>query len=196
MAIGDIYQLALNQTVHGVAVANVYNFEQLSDVDPGEDPEVSLQEAFIEHIVPLQALLSSQDWATTCTTCRKVRPTGGVRFAIPVATTGGVLNDALAANTAILASVYSRVGGPRGRGRHWYSGISKIDQTTGRLDATALILFGNLMERLIQSISWASDNADFILRIISSVDAVIRVADDVQCRVRVRYLKSRRDRIC
>lgn len=196
MAIGDIYQLNCNQSLYGVPMANVYTFEQLSDVDPGEDPENSLIEAFEEHIVPLQAAMSSDRWSTTCLTCRKLRPTGGVRFLKPVVEAGTILLDAIAPNTCCLASMYSLTAGPRGRGRHWYSGIASDSQSAGRLDGSSLTVFDAFLARLIQSISWASDNADFILRIISSLDAVVRTVDKTQARVRVRYLASRRDRIC
>lgn len=196
MAIGDIYQLSCNQSVYGVAMANVYNFEQLSDVSFLTDPEDSLMQAFAEDIVPLQAAMSSDDWGTTCLTCRKVRPTGGVRFTQALIVPGDIVNEAIAPNTNCLGTIYSSLAGPRGRGRHWYSGIPKNAQTSGRMDAAALASFNTFLSRLLQSISVVIDNADFILRLISSLDAVIRPADSVQARVRIKYLQSRRERIC
>lgn len=196
MAIGDIYQLSCNQSVYGVALANVYHFEQTSDVSFLSDPEDSLMQAFAEDIVPLQAAMSSDDWGTTCLTCRKVRPTGGVRFTQALIVAGDIVNEAIAPNTAFLGSIYSSIAGPRGRGRHWFSGVPKNTQSAGRLDAAQLTLFNAFLDRLIQSISVVIDNADFILRLISSLDAVIRPADSVQARVRIKYLDSRRERIC
>lgn len=196
MAVGDIYQLSCNQSVYGVALANVYTFEQLSPIGFATSPEQSLLEAFDEDIIPLQKAMSSDDWFVNCLTCRKVRPTGGIRFTKANPASGDIVNEAIAPNTACLGSIYSSMAGPRGRGRHWYSGIPKNTQSAGRMDAAALASFNTFLDRLIVSISWTLDNADFILRLISSLDAVIRPADTVQARVRIRYLLSRRERIC
>lgn len=196
MAIGDVYQLGVNQILHGVSLANIYNFEQTSDVDPGEDPENSLIRAYIEHIIPLQAAFSTTTWAMSCVTARKVRPTGGVQFAVADTTVGTEADGAYPSNVAALASLYADPATPRGRSRHWYSGFPEDSASAGRLDIAALAEFTTFMNRLTTSISWVSDNADFIIRILSSVDAVVRSVDHAICRVRTRYLKGRRQSVC
>ncbi len=196
MAIGDIYQLSVNQALHGVELANVYNFEQLSDVTPGTEPENSLMEAWVEDISGLMVAMNASAWSITCLTCIKVRPTGGVRFTRATTLPGSIAGEANNANTACVGTLYSALAGPRGRGRNWYSGMPVNAASAGRLDQAALTAFNTFLDALIAIISWSADNADFIIRIISGIDAIIRPVDQRQARVRLRYLKSRRNRIC
>jgi len=196
MAIGEVYQLNVNQTLYGVNLTNSYTFEQLADTSGGRLPENSLMEAWVEDMVPLQAAMSVDAWQMSCLSCRRVRPTGGVQFIRSVNAGGDIVGQGNASNTCCLGSLYSGTVGGRGRSRHWYSGVPVAGNAGGRLDAAADVLFVAFLDRLIQAIKWTVDNADFIIRVISSLDAIIRAIDQVIGRVRLRKLGSRRQAIC
>jgi len=196
MAVGDVYQLGVNQTLYGVQLANIYSFEQLADTTPGTSPEDSLIQAFLEHLTPLQAAMSVIPWSTTCFTAIRVRPTGGVQFVVPAATPGLLTGEGNAVTTCCLASLYSSTVGPRGRGRKFFSGIPVTGNQFGRLSTASLALFTTFLDRLLLVIKWAADNAQFILRIISSVDAIIRDVVKYHQRVALTKQRSRLGRIC
>lgn len=196
MPIGDIYQLGVNQQVNGVNAANIYTYEQLSDVTPGNAPEASLMQAWLETMTPLQQAFSSDKWANVCLTCRKVRPTGGVQFIVTDTTVGLIPDETFAANTGTLIGKYGSPASRRGRGTNIIPGMGLSLADGGRLNSSGIALFATFTDRLMQSISWTTDNADFILRIISTLDTVIRQIDQITTRVRQSKLASRQQQIC
>jgi len=197
MAAGDKYILAVNQNVNAVNVANVYAFEQLTDVTPGAEPEDSLIEAFLEHLTPLQAAMSSDAWANTCLTCRKHPVSGGgVQFFKNDTTAGTVVQPANASTTCCVATLYTDTATRRGRGRKFFAGVPITANRLGRLNNASIVDFTAFLDRLIQIISWSADNADFIIRVISTVDNVSRAVLGHHPRVALRKLSSRVDRVC
>lgn len=196
MAIGDVYQLGVNQQLYGVQLANIYHFEQLADTTPPNTPENSLINAWQEHLVPLQAAMSIIPWSNVCLTARRVRPTGGVRFSEADTTPGVVMGQGLSASTCCFASIYANPPGKRARSRHWYSGIPITAAHEGLLTAGGLTLFRAFLARLILTIKWVADNATFIIRVISTVDAVIRAVEKADARTNILKLTNRNQEIC
>jgi hypothetical protein len=196
MPIGGIYQLAVNQDLYGVKAANVYHFEQLSDTSPGVRPENSLMEAFLEHMTPLQALMSSEDWTMSCVTSRLVNFGGGPQFIKPDTTPGEVNGQALPASTCCVGSLYSGQGTRKGRGRKFFPGVPKGSTQLGLLSDTGIIPLANFLARLISAIKWTADNADFIIRILSTVDDIARGVVSTIARPRLAKLSGRTSVFC
>jgi len=196
MPLGDIYQLGVNQVIHGVQIANVYHFEQTVDTTPGTRAEDSLMEAWKEKMIPLQAAMSVTQWQMSCMTARKVRVTPGAQFVLPDTTPGTVIGEGNAASTCCLASLYSSNVGPRGRGRKFISGLPISSNDKGRLDLAALTTFTAFLDELITAIKWTADNAQFIIRIISTIDAVIRNVQSYHMRRALTKQSSRLPHIC
>ncbi|GAG85215.1 unnamed protein product, partial [marine sediment metagenome] len=107
MALGEVYQLSVNQRVNGVKSANVYNYEQTVAEGAGEVPAQTLMAAFLETITPLQAAISSQDWAMSCFAARRASDPGGVQFILADTTPGDIVSESLAAATALVVSLYA-----------------------------------------------------------------------------------------
>lgn len=196
MAIGDVYNLAVNQTLYGANIANVYAFEQLSDISTAASPEESLMEAWVENQLPLQKAMSVNGWAMTCLTARKVRPTSGVQHFLYNQDTGDILQEGNPATTCCIASLYSNLVGPRGRGRKFISGIGIDANDKGRLDTAALSLFDTFVQGFLQTLNWSLDNADFIIRILSTVDGIIRAVQSARSQVSLTKMSSRLLRVC
>jgi len=196
MAIGDVYQLGVNQSLYGVTMANVYHFEQLTDISTATSVEASLMEAWNEVMRPLQQAMSSNSWIQNCLTARRVRPTGGVRFVNTSFFLGSLPGAAFAPNTAALGRLYSDTVGPRGRSRHWFAGMEIGGSDKGRLTVATEALVNAFLDRIIQVIKWTADNAEFIIRVISTVDLVIRAVQSHSLQPQIFKLKPRVARIC
>jgi len=196
MAIGDIYQLGVNQTHHAVNLANVYAFEQITDVTGGTNPATSLMQAWAEVMVPLQADFESAQWAMTCLTARALRPTSGPLFFLADTTAGDVIGESNAANTCCLGSFYSGLGVGRGRGRKFYSGVPITANQGGRLTAASMGILQTFLNRLLSTIKWTADNGQWLLKIISTLDLVVRDINSVVARPRLTKLSSRTALIC
>jgi len=196
MAVGDVYQLGVNQSLYGIHIANVYNFEQLVDVTPGTRPEDSLMQAFLEQVTPHQANMSVVGWNMNCFTARRVRPTGGPQFVLPASDVGVTIGQGNPASTCCLATLYSSTVGRRGRGRKFISGIAITSNDKGRLDNLAIIDFTTFMDAVIATIKWTGDNATFIIRILSTLDALIRNVQKYHARVALTKQSSRLGHVC
>lgn len=196
MAVGDVYQLAVNQSLHGISCANVFHFEQTSDTSPGVRPENSLMEAFKEDIVPSWQPLATTDWKINCYTARKVSPGGGPQYLKSESIFGTATGESLAVSTCCLASFYSGQGTPRGRGRKFFTGVPITSANAGRLSGPALTTLTTLIDLLIQAIKWSSDNADFIMRIFSTIDGIKRAIVHAQAKPTLTKQSSRVARIC
>ncbi|GAG73764.1 unnamed protein product, partial [marine sediment metagenome] len=97
MPVGSTYQIAVDQSLHGVLCTNIFYFSQL-ETGSGDD-EQDLMDAFKEDGMPAWRLCLSVDWAATCYRVRRVSGTGTFPEAFEVISgiIGALTGDALPA---------------------------------------------------------------------------------------------------
>ena len=137
MASGDVYQLSVDQTLHGVRFRNVFHYQTGADADDDKSNEQAIILAFEAQVsVPAWAPAVSSDLAFQCYSCRKVSPSAGSEFVAAAigATSGGAAADALPANQVVLITRKTATGG-RGKtqSRSYISGLSKQYEVDGNI---------------------------------------------------------------
>ena len=196
MALNDVYQLNVNQKVHGVNVVNTYHFQQTIAEAGGEVPEDSLMAAWNLIMSPLQQAMSVLAWNQTCLTARKVRPIGGVQFLNTAGFVGSVAGEGFAANTCCVGRLYSNTASRRGRGRKFLSGLGITAAKAGRLNVSAFNDFVTFLNRLLLAIKVVAETVEFIIRLVSEVDAVIRPVVAAKASPVLVKFKNRQNQVC
>ena len=82
MPVGSTYQLAVDQSLHGVLCTNIFYFTQL--LGGSGDDEDDLIASFKEDVVPQWQACLSVDWQITCYRARRVSGTGTFPEALEV----------------------------------------------------------------------------------------------------------------
>jgi hypothetical protein len=128
MAVDDIYQLSIDQAIHGVLISNVFHYEQTGP--GGTDPEQSLIDAWQSDTLPDWKLAVSIDLVFACARSRQVSGVGSFpeTFEILTAQFGALAAGALPANAVAVISWYSSLYTKSGRGRSFLSGILIISE--------------------------------------------------------------------
>jgi len=197
MAAGDVYQLNINTTVGGVPCANVYNFEQTQDEAVGEIPETELLQAWDDSTLNLKfRTFLSTSVTIDCATCRRIRPTGGPQYVRTLGDAGLIASPPLPAATVAVGTLYGVGGTRRGRGRKFISGLSEVSVDSGRVDSFSQNSMQTFLDRLLAIVKKTGSTAEFVFRIISGLDAVLRQLGATEARVRTVRLNGRQNALC
>lgn len=196
MGVGDIYQAAVDQSLHGVAMTNVFHFEQ-TFAGTGED-EKDLAGAIEDDILPTWILAMSDDWEAVCIRTRQVSGTGSFPEELTLLTgqTGSIVGDALPANNVAVISWYSETYTKSGRGRSYYSGADMDNQSENTWEVDQVVLWDNLANVTASEITDASSGAKFKLNLWTGTPKTAKSVVRYDSRNAVRKLRGRTTRSC
>ncbi|GAG55478.1 unnamed protein product [marine sediment metagenome] len=196
MSVGDVYQLAVDQVLHGVLLTNVFHFEQT--IDGSGDDEADLFAAFEEDGLPNWKLAVSAQLMFTCLRARQVSGVGAFPESLLVLTgdVGALLEEALPANCVAVISWYSQTYSKSGRGRSFISGAPVPSEDENTWEEAQYDLFNTMANSLgtpfIDSVSGAS----FALAIWGGTPGAAKDVAKFETRPQVRKLRGRTTRAC
>lgn len=137
MAVGDVYQVAVDYVVRGEHCVNVFGFRETTEC-PDDIPAGSLGRAFQDALIAAWAALLSDETQFACIYTRRVSPGPGVAFTVLETTVGDVASEALPTTSALVMSQYSALGGKSKRGRNYFAGLGESSQAGGSLEGGVL----------------------------------------------------------
>jgi len=137
MAVNDIYEVSVDYSVLGEHCVNVFKFRESTECTD-EVPAKSLADGFAATLIPLWAVLLSEQVLFNCVYARRISPGIGVAFTKLVTDPGEVVSEALPTTSAVLISWYSNTGGARKRGRNYFAGAPENAQAGGKLEGGVL----------------------------------------------------------
>lgn len=144
MALNDVYQVSVNQTLYGVVVVNTFTFRELEAGPAG-----------IADILQLFDTQILADWAAAVGTNLLIGCLAGRNLTNPAeapderltltASAGTRVGEELSANTVAVLSLYTGLPTKKGRGRKFISGLLEVDEEDNCWDVTSM----NLLTALI-----------------------------------------------
>jgi hypothetical protein len=196
MGVGDIYSLAIDQDVHGVACVNVFHFEQTG---PGAaDDENELIDAFESDCFPAWQAATSTQWSAACARARQVSGSGAFPEVLQIipGVAGALIGEALPANAVAVISWYSQTYTKAGRGRSFFSGIRLADEDENTWIVAQQALLATLAGAITNTITDAGSGATFKQVIWGGTPATEKTVVKYEVRPQVRKLRSRTTRSC
>lgn len=124
MAANDIYRASIKSFLHGTRCVNVFHYRE--ETPPGGGlPEADLASAIEADLLPKLLAILSQQVSVHCIEIVNVTNPGGNPYILylDANNVGLVLEDALPANKALCAALYTAEYNANGRGRKYFSGI-------------------------------------------------------------------------
>jgi len=199
MAVGDIYELAFDQTVHGIPATNVMRFrETVTDAANPLAGATELNEAFFENIVPTWQALTCPEWSGICLKSRKILPVGGVRSVKILPTTIGsrTIVEAWPANQSATATFYTTPGSGNRFNRSFFTGLALSDEVKGLLTSAARVLITNLLGQLLLTITPTASPYAFIYNVLVDAGATALASVKQEVRSQTRKTRSRTQELC
>lgn len=196
MGVGDIYQLAVDQALHGVLLTNVLHVEQL--IGGSGDDEDDLFAAFKEDSLPTWKLAVSAQLSFTCLRARQVSGVGSFAEALEVlaAQQGILLGEALPANNVAVVSWYSETYSKSGRGRSYLSGCRIEDEDENTWVEAQFILLETMSLLLGGTWTDSVSGASFARTIWGGSPATAKDIVKREVRPQVRKLRGRTTKAC
>jgi len=194
MAVGDVYEVAVDMTVKGEHCVNVFKFRETveeTDTIPAENLALGYQAA----IIAGWAALLSNEVQFNCIYVRRISPAPGVAFTVLLTDPGEEVSEAIPTTSALLITWYSETATKRGRGRNYFAGLPETSQAGGKLEGDVLAAwnaFGTLM--LTPVVAAGGGTGVWALAVWSDVNAA---AVDVVTRVvrtNLATMRTRRQR--
>jgi len=138
MAVGDILQATVVQSLQGQQILNVLHY-QVKTVGTGT-AEILLAQDLGERLAPAMKSLMSQDWAYVSTIGQKVfpRPPSFPYIDSTDAGIGSIPSGALPAQNTLNLTKTTQFAGTKWRGRVCLSGLAEASSTGGEWENTAL----------------------------------------------------------
>lgn len=202
MAIGDVYQLSLDQQVYGIGATNTMYFEQLSASAVGTEDEDSLIDAFLVDIVPTWADMCTDDWSTVCVRVIRVTFPGGVQF-VKLNSTPGTRTlsvEGWPVNQNANVAFYSLPNPDQVMSRKFFTGLAEEDEEDGLLLQSALDLITTLTDRLVIPIEDSTTDGRFEWRNKQTLPEPAGAAWfqnlHTEVRTRVKKLRPRTQTLC
>jgi len=137
MAVNDVYEVSVDYSVLGEHCVNVFKFRETTE-STDEVPAKSLADGFAASLIPLWAVLLSDQVLFNCVFVRRISPGLGVPFTKLVTDPGEVASEAIPTTSAVVISWYSNTGGKSKRGRNYFAGAPENAQAGGKLEAGVL----------------------------------------------------------
>lgn len=161
MAVDDIYQLAIDQSLNGVLITNVFHYEQTGP--GGTDSEQSLIDAWQSDTLPEWELAVATSLLFTCGRARQVSGVGSFpeQFEIFTGENGALVGEALPANAVAVISWYSGTFSKSGRGRSFISGARMVDEDENTWITAQQALWDTFAGAVINTITDAGTGATF-----------------------------------
>lgn len=196
MAVDDIYQLAIDQSLNGVLLTNVFHYEQTGP--GGSDPEQSLIDAWQTDTLPEWEAAVAVNLIFTCGRARQVSGVGSFpeTFEIFASENGDLTGEALPANAVAVLSWYSATYTKSGRGRSFISGIRMVDEDENTWITAQQALLDTFAGAVINTITDAGTGATFKQVIWGGSPATAKTVIKKEVRPQVRKLRGRTTRGC
>ena len=196
MPIGEVYQLAVDQSLHGVLVTNIFYYNML--VDGAGPDEEQLFDAFKEDAIPTWRDACTSQWSVTCLRARRVSGVGTFPESLEVITgsAGTILEEALPANCVAVCSWYSQTYTKTGRGRSYFSGGPLSGEDTNTWQAAQMTLWNAIAAILQGTITDSVSAGSFERTLWSGTPPAKRDVVKREMRPQVRKLRSRTTRAC
>lgn len=169
MPVGDIWELAVDQTLYGQAVVNRHFFQQESP-DGQADVGDELINAYIANVEAEQLAFQTGDLRIEAYRARRVRPNPTQARLLSSGQTGNSLGTSHSANIAGLASYQSASFLPAGaqaglnvvlKGHTFLAGIRETSIVGGILVEAVKILIAAYIAKLVDAIQSPGDGIDF-----------------------------------
>lgn len=126
MAQDDVFQVGVVTNVDGEATANVFHLTQSSVGSPDlEDAYQDISDLFTSEVVPDWQLRAGQEAVIECVKVQRISPTRDPAQILPYNVVGLLAQDCMPAINACVHSWYTAVATGRGRGRKFWSGLSR-----------------------------------------------------------------------
>lgn len=196
MAVDDVYQIAVDQTLHGILLTNLFHYKQL--VGGSGDDEQDLIDAFAEDVQPAWEAALSLDWSITCYRSRQVSGSGAFPETLEVVTgaVGDLTGNAFPANAVAVISWYSQTYSKAGRGRSFFSGIRMDDEHENTWQAAQMTLLNLLGAALVGTITDSVSGGSFESVIWGGSPATSKKIVKREVRPQVRKLINRTNKSC
>ncbi len=110
MAVGDVYEVAVDYNVLGEHCTNVFKFRETTECVE-TIPAKAIADAFAATMLPLWAAVVSEQLNFDCVYARRIAPAAGVAFTKLVDVPGDVVSEAVPTTSALLISWYSNSAG-------------------------------------------------------------------------------------
>jgi len=137
MAVGDIYEVVVQQNVKGEFVNNSFHVQETdacTDMLPAETLALAVQDAWIDD----WAALLSEETVFAGIYARRVRPAPGPTFTVLDTSPGDVADEAIPSCSALLVSWVTNLASKSGRGRTYFAGLPESAQNGGSLAAASV----------------------------------------------------------
>lgn len=190
MALNDVFELSLLFNLKGQKLANVLHFEQDS-ADGAIPPNEDICNAFYEDCWPAMQDLLSNDISLENIKGRRIDPTPGGVYLLPVGEPGNVGVDSLPPNSTLLTTIYTNELSRSGRGRMSISGIPKSYSQNGLMQNGAIATVAAFYDLLLATIQYGA-NAVFTYGVWSALAETWYEAVSYQIRPQLHTLRGRR----
>lgn len=196
MPVGSTYQLAVDQSLHGVLCTNIFYWTQ-TQTGSGDD-EQDLIDAFKEDGTPAWQACLSDEWQITCYRARRVSGTGtfAEKFEVATGIDGDLTGAALPANAVAVISWYSETYSKAGRGRSYFSGCQMIDELENTWNSTQYALLELLGFAIQDGVADSVSGAIFDRTLWGGNPATAKPVVKREVRAQVRKLRGRTTRSC
>ena len=196
MAVGDIYNLVIDQQLHNTAIANVFHFEQTVDGD-GED-ELNLMRGFEEQLFPDWRNFCSDQWSVACMRARRVSGSGVFpeELYLPTGAVGNLAEEALPANCVLCCTWYSETFNKSGRGRTYFSGIGMPQESENTWTRGLIVLFNMFGDKFVAPITDTMTGAVFTSVLWTGVTPSSKNIGQYIANSDVRKLRGRTSKQC
>lgn len=194
MAVGDVYQVAVDYAVLGEHCVNVFGYRETTECTD-DIPAGSLGRAFEDALIDTWAALLSDQVQFSCIYTRRVAPGPGVAFTVLSTVAGDVASESLPTTSALVISQYSALGGKSKRGRNYFAGLGESSQAGGKLESGVLAAWEAFAADLRSPIAGVGgDSGEWELAIWSpKLGTAIDVKSSV-IRTNLGSMRSRRQR--
>ena len=190
MPAGDIYQLNVDQTLHGQELTNVHYFRQES-ADPPTSPAQALIDAFASELAPKQADFCSDEWRIVGYRAIRIHPMPTQAHFFTSTVVGQLALPAQPANVCFVSSMYGTPGAKIRHSRNYYAGLTNFSVVEGLLVQATLVIIRIFLDRLLQNITDATTSTDW-KRVLwdTATDTAHDIIDSVP-KTATRKLRSR-----
>lgn len=127
MAVGDVYQLAHNQSLYGVQVVNVLHYQTEIEPTSGTE-EADIATEFLTGVIGPMFTNLSTAWTSDCMVVRKLGPGASTPYTQLTGLPGTVAGEAMPPNAVGVLSFYTDDFTKSGRGRTYISGMLTSDE--------------------------------------------------------------------
>ena len=145
MAVGDVYATTLSASLLGVRCVNSWDYVETVTASATLSIEATINLHVKNNVIPKYRAALCDVWVPQCIETELVAPGNGSVFVLALGTAfkGDKTTEPLPPNAVACASEYTTLFNQAGRGRHYFSGFSVIDESDNCWNAAA---FGELTE--------------------------------------------------